>query len=90
MSSFNEVYVRLLREQVDVEIQYLTQNGHDTDKIYQNCLFCHDTQKGHYRCNRLTELKQFQSQLAVWKKGIGEIEKFKFETKQLPPMYPKL
>ena len=74
MNNFNKHYIKLLREQVDVEIQYLIQNGHDSDKIYQPCMFCYDTQKGYHRCNRLTELKQFQSQLAVWKKGINEIE----------------
>lgn len=90
MNDFKKFYIKLLREQVEIEIQFLTQNGHDTKEIHKNCMFCVDTQKGYYRCHRLTELKQFQSQLAIWKKGIRDIEKFDFKTTKLPPMFPEL
>lgn len=63
MSEFQETYLTLLRRQVDEEIAYLVQNGHDNDKIYVPCMFCAQQRQGHYACYRLNELRQFQSSI---------------------------
>lgn len=57
-------YIKILRKQVDDEISYLVQHGHDTKHPPVACIFCHEF-KGVNFCKRLTELRQFQSTLAV-------------------------
>lgn len=62
-TSFQSAYLTLLRRQVDEEIHYLVQNGHNNDKIYVPCMFCVQRKDGHYNCYRLNELRQFQSSI---------------------------
>jgi len=57
-------YIKLLRRQVDEEITYLIKRGHDSTNPTKKCLFCYDF-KGKNFCNRMQELREFQSQLAV-------------------------
>ena len=64
MSDFNKPYLRLLREQVEVEIEYLQSVGHDVKHPIERCIWCMDY-KGRNVCNRLTELGQFLSQIVV-------------------------
>lgn len=64
-NDFHGWYLALLQKQVDEEIQFLKTNGHDNPKIYIPCMFCIDTEKGYYRCGRLTELRQFASSIAI-------------------------
>lgn len=62
-NEFSTWYLALLRKQVDEEIQYLVNNGHDNPKLYVPCMFCIERPQGHYVCNRLNELRQFQSSI---------------------------
>ncbi|KTD29699.1 hypothetical protein [Legionella maceachernii] len=66
MTSFESEYLSLLMRQVNEEIEYLVRNGHGTDRNYQPCMFCaqHPTQN-YWFCNRLKDLRQFQSSIAV-------------------------
>lgn len=57
--SFSKAYLRLLSKQVDEEIHYLVQNGHENDKIYVPCMFCINRQN-HYICGRLRTLRDFK------------------------------
>jgi len=63
MSSFQSMYITLLRDQVDAEIMFLLRHGHNSDKIDVPCTFCVQHPHGYYFCRRLTELRQFQSTL---------------------------
>ena len=64
MSDFNKPYLRLLREQVEVEIKYLQSVGHDVKHPVDSCIWCMDY-KGRNVCNRLHELREFLSQIVV-------------------------
>jgi hypothetical protein len=68
MRDFNRDYLRLLRDQVEVEIKYLKSVGHDSEIINQPCIWC-NMFKGRYMCNRLHELKEFLSQIVVRQNG---------------------
>lgn len=65
MTNFNTNYLKLLREQVEEEIDYLNRNGHANEKIHVRCMFCIDTQKGYFRCHRLQELQRFHSSVLL-------------------------
>lgn len=69
-NQFNTNYLALLRIQVDQEIDFLVRNGHMNEKIHIPCSFCIDSQKGHYRCNRLNQLIEFQSQILMQQKSL--------------------
>lgn len=59
MNEFETWYIALLRKQVEEEIAFLIKNGHDHDRIYRKCIFCHNTSKGWFNCNRIKELRRF-------------------------------
>lgn len=77
MSKLNNQYIGLLREQVEVEINYLKSVGHSHDLIDEPCIFCYEARRtsgesrtngyyaNKYKCNRLRELENFLSQLTV-------------------------
>lgn len=90
MSDFNRAYIKLLRKQVEVEIKYLKSEGHNQDKIIKPCIFCRDTYKKYYKCDRLSSLNQFLSELVVRLKGLDDIEKFNFETENLPELFTSI
>jgi hypothetical protein len=65
VSKFHSNYIKLLRRQVDEEIEYLVANAHD-DGNNIPCMFCQPVGvKGQlpYRCARLKTLREFQSQI---------------------------
>jgi len=64
MSDFNKPYLRLLREQVEVEIKYLQSVGHDTKHPEKAFIWCNEY-KNQNICNRLRELREFLSQIMV-------------------------
>lgn len=90
MSDWNNTYIKLLRDQVEVEIKFLQSQGHDSDKITSPCMFCYDSQQRFHKCRRLTELRQFLSQLVVRQKSIKEIPHFDYKTSEMPLLYPDL
>jgi hypothetical protein len=67
MNSFKVDYICLLQTQVEEEIKYLLRMGHDHDLISNPCVFCYKaietSGENKYRCNRLTELRNFVAQL---------------------------
>ena len=65
MNNFETEYLKLLKRQVEEEISYLVRNGHDNTPITLPCMFCAPAPRNTYVCRRLTELRQFQSQIAV-------------------------
>ena len=65
MDNFQTEYMGLLKRQVDEEIKYLIDNNHSSKQNYKPCVFCYETKSGSYNCNRLGELRQFQSTIAV-------------------------
>jgi hypothetical protein len=65
MDNFQTEYLHLLRLQVDDEIKFLVDNGHNSKSNFKPCMFCYETKAGSYSCNRLGELRQFQSSIAV-------------------------
>ena len=66
MTSFESEYLSILMRQVNEEIEYLVRNGHGDDKNYQPCMFCTQHRNAaYYYCNRLKDLRQFQSSIAV-------------------------
>ena len=65
MTEFEANYLTLLRTQVEEEIQYLLNHGHNTENNILPCMFCVPITKGvGFRCNRLHELRNFQSSIA--------------------------
>lgn len=65
MPNFDLEYLELLKNQVAEEIAFLVSNGHDNTVIMTPCPFCYGSRDGNYRCNRVVELRQFQSSIAV-------------------------
>lgn len=65
MRDFNKDYLRLLKDQVEVEIRTLQHYGHDQEIIPNACIWCYQGRKGETRCNRLNELRNFLSQIVV-------------------------
>ncbi len=84
MNDFNRYYLRLLRDQVEIEIKYLQSVGHDTKYPPTACIWCQEY-KEHNMCNRLRELREFLSQIVVRQKTSNpEIEnKAEFTTLSL-------
>ncbi len=78
MRDFNKDYLRLLREQVEVEIKFLNSVGHNLTPINQPCIWCNDY-KGRYVCNRLNELREFLSQIVVRQKTSSPLVENKAE-----------
>lgn len=69
MTDFNKVYLKLLKDQVEVEIKFLKSVGHNNIKITtQPCIWC-ICYKNTYVCNRLNELNQFLSEIVVKMNG---------------------
>lgn len=64
MSDFAIKYLELLRRQVQEEISYLCDNGHDTDEIPSPCTFCIEEPPGHI-CHRLLDLRQFLAVIGI-------------------------
>lgn len=64
MHKFEKTYLKLLRDQVDVEIKFLTRAGHNKADITEPCIWCREF-NGRFICNRLLELRQFHSQIVV-------------------------
>lgn len=62
-NEFSSWYLALLRKQVEEELQFLKTNNHHEGKNYLPCMFCVDTYKGHYNCNRVSELTRFLSSI---------------------------
>lgn len=65
MPSFELEYLELLKHQVADEIAFLVSFGHDNTMITTPCPFCYASRDGNYRCNRVGELRQFQSSIAI-------------------------
>lgn len=65
MNSLNAEYLQMLKRQVQEEISFLVSHGHHTTKNYQPCIFCYENKQHSYNCNRLNELRQFQSSIEV-------------------------
>lgn len=65
MPSFDLEYLELLKHQVADEIAFLVRHGHDNTEITTPCPFCYARRYNNYRCNRLAELRQFQSSIAI-------------------------
>lgn len=68
MSEFNDQYLKLLRTQVDEEINYLLKNKHHNKKlILEPCMFCVQCDSLRYRkyysCRRMEDLKRFQASI---------------------------
>lgn len=62
-NDFNDAYVKLLYEQVNAEIDFLLNNGHDQIPITKPCMFCYKDRDSRYGCNRLKHLGEFKSQI---------------------------
>jgi hypothetical protein len=65
MYNFQTEYLDLLKRQVDEEIKFLVDKGHRSKENFKPCMFCYETKAGYYNCNRIGELRQFQSSIAV-------------------------
>ena len=96
MTNFNKHYIKLLRDQVEVEIKYLQSMGHSQELISDPCIFCYEARRpagdartngdfmGMYKCNRLKDLQQFVSQLVVREKTSNfEAKSYEYETRTL-------
>ena len=83
MTRFDKTYIKLLRDQVEVEIKYLQSQGHSGRTATVPCIFCYPGRHGGHECGRMTELKQFHSQLVVRQKGFGEIEQVEYERRPI-------
>lgn len=64
MDNFKKNYETLLARQVEEEINYLVQHGHDSALLSTPCMFCTLKSSGHYICRRLIELRQFRASIA--------------------------
>lgn len=62
-NDFNSWYLALLRKQVEDEIQFLVNNGHDQTYVQTPCMFCVEYPKGKNHCRRLKDLREFQSSI---------------------------
>ena len=69
MSNFQSDYLELLRRQVEEEISFLISHGHKEFDNHTKCNFCFDIGRGNSRCNRLSDLRRFLSELVVWQAG---------------------
>lgn len=64
-NDFQLNYLQILSDQVADEIKFLQSYNHGTKQNYQCCPFCYDDKSGTFNCNRLHELRRFQSSIAV-------------------------
>lgn len=62
-NDFQSWYLALLRKQVEDEIQFLVNNGHDQTYVNTPCMFCVEHPKGKHHCRRLKDLREFQSSI---------------------------
>lgn len=65
MNSFANEYIDLLERQVREEIGFLQSHGHKNTDNFPSCMFCYNNSRDTYSCNRLGELRNFLSNLAV-------------------------
>lgn len=66
MRDFKPQYCALLINQIEEEILYLRQHGHNTRYPLKKCIFCTEYKTG-YICTRIDQLNQFLSEIIVIK-----------------------
>ena len=64
MRDFKPQYCALLKKQVEEEIAYLRNHGHNTRYPLTPCIFCAEFKNG-YVCYRIEQLTQFLSEIVV-------------------------
>lgn len=85
MNDFKKKYIEFLAEQVEQEIHYLQQHGHDKNRIYEPCIFCFETTKG-MQCIRLKQLREFQTSLQFEKNKYANSASSPKENLKLPSL----
>lgn len=64
MRDFRPQYCVLLKNQVEDELKYLREHGHNTRYPLQPCIFCTEYKNG-FICSRIEQLNQFLSEIMV-------------------------
>lgn len=75
MNNFNAEYLKLLKHQVQDEIDFLRNHGHKDKFPTIPCQFC-IPYENHYACSRLSTLNSFLKDVQKWQGNRNE-EKFK-------------